>query len=467
MVLRVKHLVLYPARFKQLGELLRLFNGDRTHQHGLTFLVALLHLVADRLQLAAHILVDLILVILAYNGLVCGNFDNVKGVYLTKLVLLRHSRTRHTRQLLIQTEEILERYGSKGLALAVYLNALLSLDSLVQTLVVAPSEHQTSRALIDNDYFSVLDNIVNIQFHDAVCTDSLIYVVQQRNIVGIHEVFHAEIILRLSHAARKKVTGLGLFIYDIVALQGILIVLLGIQLHHLVHGERFGKLVRLFVKIGGFLTASRNNKRGSRLVYENGVHLVHNGKIGRALNLVLFVHAHIIAQIIEAQFVVGSVGYVAGVCRAALIVVHIMDNKSHRKPEEAMNLCHKLTVALCKIVVYRYDMNAVSGERVEVGRKACNKGFALARSHFRDTSLMEHDTAYNLHRIMAYADNSVRGFAAHRKRVGQNIVQRFTRRQSVLKDTRLLLQLSIGHRLVFIFKFNYRLLYRLDPFQFS
>ena len=59
------------------------------------------------------------------------------------------------------------------------LTPFLGLDRLVKTVVIAAAEHETSGELIDNDDLAVLDHIVDVEMHDAVSLNGLIYVVEK------------------------------------------------------------------------------------------------------------------------------------------------------------------------------------------------------------------------------------------------------------------------------------------------
>ena len=422
-VLCVEHLVLDTARLEQLGNQLGLLDRDSTYQHRLPLLVACFDLVADRLELSALVLVDLIVVVDTDNRLVGRDLDNVQTVDLAELGFLGHSCTGHTGQLVVQAEEVLECDGGEGLALAVYLYAFLRLDSLVQTVVVAASEHQTAGEFVNDNDLAVLDNIVDIKLHDTVCTDSLVDVVEQSGVLRIHQVLNAEVLLSLCNAVGKQVAGLCLLVDKVIAVELCFVVLLVVKLCYLVHGEGLGEFVSLFVEVCGLVAAAGNYQRSSRLVNEYGVHLVDDGEVRFALYLVLLVHAHVVAQVVEAQLVVGCICDIACVSGAAGVVVHIVGDKSDGKTEVSVYLCHQLAVALCEVVVDGYDVNALACQTVQVGRQSGNEGLTFTGLHLGDTSLMEHDTAYDLYGVVAYADNSCGSLAADRESVRQDIVE--------------------------------------------
>ena len=74
-------------------------------------------------------------------------------------------------------------------------------------------------------------------------------------------------------------------------------------------------------------------------------------------------------------------------------MVHTVNNKTYGKPHKAVKLAHPFRVALCKVIVYRYNVNALARECVQVCGECGDKGFALARLHLGDTSLMKYNSA--------------------------------------------------------------------------
>ena len=106
---------------------------------------------------------------------------------------------------------------------------------------------------------------------------------------------------------------------------------------------------------------------------------------------------HIIAQIIKSQLVVGGIGDVTaiGIVFLSFGLLWIDHARGHAKG--AIDLAHPLAVATCEIIVDRDDMNAFSGQRIEIGRKGCHKGFTFAGFHFRNIAFMQENTPHQLH----------------------------------------------------------------------
>ncbi len=144
-----------------------------------------------------------------------------------------------------------------------------------------------------------------------------------------------------------------------------------------------------------------------------------------ALDLVLFVDDHVVAQVVEAELVVCAVGYVGVICFFAGGVVKVVDDKADFKAEEAVYLAHPLGVAACKVVVDRYDVHAVARKRVKVSGQSRHEGFAFAGFHFGYAPLVEHYAAYYLYRKVLHAEHAVGGLAARGKSLGEYVVECF------------------------------------------
>ena len=151
--------------------------------------------------------------------------------------------------------------------------------------------------------------------------------------------------------------------------------------------------------------------------------LVDDGIVKRPVDHVLEPELHVVAQIVEAELVVGAVGDIGGIGLAALVVVEVVEDAADRETEKTVDLSHPLGVAAREIVVDRHHVHAVAGERVQVNREGRDQGLAFAGLHLGDHAAVQHDPAHQLHVEMALAEGALGGFAHRRKRVGQDVVE--------------------------------------------
>ena len=181
----------------------------------------------------------------------------------------------------------------------------------------------------------------------------------------------------------------------------------------------------LRVLVGRFLACAADDQRRTRLVDQDRVHLVHDAEVVSALHAVLHVELHVVAQIVEAEFVVGSVGDVAAVGGLALIVVQVVDDHAHRQSQKAVQLSHPLRVALGQVVVHRHHVHAASGQRIQIHRQGRHQRLAFARLHLGDAPAVQHHAADQLHVEVAHVQRPPSRLAHHRKRLFQQCVQHF------------------------------------------
>ncbi len=96
--------------------------------------------------------------------------------------------------------------------------------------------------------------------------------------------------------------------------------------------------VDLAVEVGTVLGGAGDDQRCARLVDQDAVDLVDDGEAELPLDHVLQPVLHVVAQVVEAEFVVGAVGDVGGVGLAALVVLQPVDDGAGRQAEEAVDL---------------------------------------------------------------------------------------------------------------------------------
>ena len=143
-----------------------------------------------------------------------------------------------------------------------------------------------------------------------------------------------------------------------------------------------------------------------------------------ALDHVLEPVLHVVAQIVEAVFVVGAVGDVARIGLLALGIVEAVDDHADGHAEEVVDLAHPFGVAAGEVVVDGDDVDALAGQRVEIDRKRRDQRLAFAGLHLGDVALMQHHAADQLDVEMALAERALGGLAHGGESGNQDVVQR-------------------------------------------
>ena len=163
--------------------------------------------------------------------------------------------------------------------------------------------------------------------------------------------------------------------------------------------------------VGRLFRRAGNNQRRARLVDQNRVHFVHDREVVLALDVVLDIELHVVAQVVEAELVVLAVGDIGAIGDLALLVGQAVDDHADRQAEKSVDAPHPFGVAPRQVVVDGDDVHAASRQRVEHGGQSRDEGLALAGFHFGDAPLMQDHAADKLHVEVALADSPFGGLA--------------------------------------------------------
>ena len=174
--------------------------------------------------------------------------------------------------------------------------------------------------------------------------------------------------------------------------------------------------------------------------------LVDDGEVMPPLHHLRHVVFHIVAQIVEAELVIGAIGDVGGVGLPPLLIVEAVDDDADAHAEEAVDLAHPLGVAAGEVVVDGDDVNALAGERVEIGGEGGDQRLAFAGAHFRDRALVQHEAADQLHVEMALLEGALGRFAHGGEGGGRNVVDRLAVGKSGAELVCLAAQLLVAQR---------------------
>ena len=147
-------------------------------------------------------------------------------------------------------------------------------------------------------------------------------------------------------------------------------------------------------------------------------------KIQARLQAVVGPEAHIVAQIIEAELIVGAVDDGTSVSRALVDRTRRRQIDSDIEPQKPIHRAHPFGVAAGEIIVDRHNVR-FAAQRLQTGGQSRHQGFAFSRFHFGDASRKQRHAAQNLLVEMAHAERARRRLAADRERFGQQRIQRF------------------------------------------
>ena len=406
-----------------------------------------LDLVHDCLPLVFGGKKDDIIVIHSDHRHVGGNHDHIQLVNLVKFGRLGVGGAGHSRQPIVELEEILDRDRGHGLRFLLDGNALLGLDRLVQPVGPLPADHLPSGVLIDDDdrQFALFvrgDDIVAITLIDSMGANGLLQqvgnidvftnversdagdalgfgdpIMRDRRLLLIElELVELRVLVAGRFELRQPpVGGLQPFFErcDLRFVAGVSNIafqtrsLDQTRMHFLISRIPFlllpqqiaGELVGHVIARRIVVREPRNDQRRTRLINERRIHFIDDGKVAMLLHLLSRAELHVVAQIIESELARRTVDHLALVGGQLLLVgLHMarMDGP-HGHSQRPEKWEGPVTIALDEIVVDGNDMNLLPFQDGQVTRKRGNNRFPLAGLHLRDSTFIQNHGADDLH----------------------------------------------------------------------
>ena len=178
------------------------------------------------------------------------------------------------------------------------------------------------------------------------------------------------------------------------------------------------------IGVGRFLGGAGDNQRRARLVDQDRIDFIDDGEVMFALDVILQVELHVVAQVIEAELVVLAVSDIALIGGLALLIADAMHHHADGQAEEIVDPAHPFGVAPRQIIVDRDDVHAAAAERIEDRRQRRHQGLALAGLHLGNRPVMEHHAADQLNVEMALAERAPGRLAHDREDLRQDLLER-------------------------------------------
>ena len=150
--------------------------------------------------------------------------------------------------------------------------------------------------------------------------------------------------------------------------------------HHLVHGHVLRRVV---------VCLSADDERCARFVNQDGVHLVNDGVVEATLHAVFGFVDHVVTQVVETKFVVGTVGDVCVVGRLLFFTRQLRQIDAHTHAQEVVELAHPLRITAGQVVVDRDHVHTFVGQCIQVHRQSGREGLAFTGAHFRNFAVVQ------------------------------------------------------------------------------
>ena len=111
---------------------------------------------------------------------------------------------------------------------------------------------------------------------------------------------------------------------------------------------------------------SGDDQRRTGFVDQYRVNFVDHGKPVWSLHHVVGVVDHVVAEVVEAELVVGAIGDVGCILHLALLWLHVRLDTARADSQHVENGFHPLAVPASQVVVHRDEVDATSGKRIQV-----------------------------------------------------------------------------------------------------
>ena len=283
----------------------------------------------------------------------------------------------------------------------------------MQTIGPAAPRHQAAGKLVHDDDFAVLHHVLDIAPVKGMGFDRGIDVVLEVPVLGVGDIPDAQKLLDFFPARVGDGDALVFLIHHVVA--GEFAGFAGRGVHFLAFFQLGDDAIHPGVLVGGLFAGAGNDQRSAGFVDQDRIHFIDDGEVVLALHAIMNIKLHVVAQIVEAELVVGAVGDVRGVSFAALFVVQIVHDDAHGQAEEAIELAHPLGIAFGQVVVDGNHMHAAPAQSVQIDGQGGDQGFSFTGLHFGDLALVQHHAADQLHVEVPHLEHPPAGFADHAK----------------------------------------------------
>ncbi len=296
----------------------------------------------------------------------------------------------------------------------------------------ASAGHLATRELVDDDDLAVLDQVVAVAAIERVGAQGLLEVAGQPRVGGV-EVLDADQLLDLLDALLGRRDGVLLEVDEVVA------ALLGALRPLVESGHEPRELV---VHVGRLLGLAADDERRARLVDEDVVDLVDDGVRPAPLDPLAELGDHVVAQVVEAELVVGAVGDVGRVGLLARDRAQVLErlvgapvvgveeigdvvlDDADGQADAVEDGAHPLRVALGQVVVDGDHVDAAAAHGVERGGDGTDQRLALAGAHLGDLALVQDHGAQDLDVVRPHLEASAADLANGCEDLRQRVVER-------------------------------------------
>ncbi|OIQ70599.1 hypothetical protein GALL_477860 [mine drainage metagenome] len=186
-----------------------------------------------------------------------------------------------------------------------------------------------------------------------------------------------------------------------------------------------GDSCKFVVPLRRLIGRSADDQRSTRFVDQDRVDLIDHRKVVTALNALVLGPGHVVAQIVEAKFVVGPVSDIAQIGVAPFFGCHGSDDHSDGEAKKAMDTTHPFAVTLSQVIIDGHDVHAFTSQGVQISRQGANQSLSFTGAHFRNISHVERGPAHQLDVVVTLPKSPFGRLANRGECLGKEVIEIF------------------------------------------
>ena len=367
--------------------------------------MALGNVVDNRVELDFHVAVHDVGVVNTLVGLVGRDRNNTQFVRGVEFCRFSFRSTGHSGQFVVHAEVILQCDGGQSLVLGLNLHAFLSLNCLVQTFVVPATFKNTSRVFVNDEYFTVKNHVVLVACEQFLCANRVVEEADELGVGFVVQVANTQVVFHPLDTGFHDTHGAFLFVDFVVA----------VALQTLHYGREVA-VPPVSITFG----RARNDQWCTRFVNQNRVDLIDDRESMATLHLVVCSPRHVVAQVVETEFVVGAVCNVGGVLLTTYVGGLLREDAPRFHSQETEDATHQFRLVAGQIVVHGHYVNTAPGQGVEICWRGCNQCLTFTGLHFSNVAQVQSGTTHELHVVVLEPHRTGARFTDSRERLGKN-----------------------------------------------
>ncbi len=200
----VQHFMRNALLLQQVRQVFRGFDRRRADEYRLLARHAIADVFADRVELVLLGEIDEVGRILAGHRAIGRDDDHLEPVDLQEFRRFGVGRAGHAGQLLVETEVVLEGDRRDRLVLFADAHAFLRFNGLVQTVGPAAALHRATGELVDDDDFTVADDVLDVALEDRMRAQRRVQVMHQSDVRRVVETLALAQQPRFEHRALRR-----------------------------------------------------------------------------------------------------------------------------------------------------------------------------------------------------------------------------------------------------------------------